>query len=154
MTDAETADTRGPDRNAASSREEEAAEMEDPRARDRAADFREAAVRVRKALRLIGVVRALAWAAAVVSAAASAMAEAMRDRVPDTEITDRAKASLERAREKIRKNAARMKRDAQAIRSEIRDPGRIIFMRKTRLQRTAPAVLSNLKRKKRKQRKR
>ena len=151
VTHAEAEDIREPDPSAASSREEETIEMGDLRETDRAAAFREALDRVRKVLRVIGVVRALAWAADAASAVASATAAAMEDRELDSEIIGRVRASLQKLRQRMWKSGAKMKSGAQAIRREIRDPERIIFMRRTRQLKTVPADLSNLKRRKRKQ---
>ena len=144
------AELRVRDRSADNSREEEeAAEMEDLRERRRAA-FREAADRARTVLRVIDVVRGLAWAAAAISAVASEIAEELADREVDSEITDRVRASLQRLRQRIQKSGVTMKSGAQAIRRGISAPARIISMKKTRRQETVPADLSNLRRRRRK----
>ena len=138
------------DRNAVSSREEEeTAEMEDLRERKQAA-FREVADRVRIALRVIGAVRVLARAAGEVSAVASATAEQLEDREVDSETADRVRALLLKLRQRIQKSGVTMKRGAQAIRREISDPERIIFMKRTRRQKTVPADSLSLKRRRRK----
>ena len=150
VTAAAMADIREPDPSAVSFREEEETAMEDLRETDRAAAFREALDRVRKALRVIGVVRALAWAADAASAVASATAAELADREVVSEIIDREMASLRMLRQRIRKSGAMMRNGARAIRRGISAPARIISTRRMRRQGIAPADLSSLKRRKRK----
>ena len=148
--DVNRAVSRVRDRSGANSREEEEpVQMGDLREKGQEA-FQEVAGRVRIALRAIGAVRVLVWAAAAISAVASATAAELADREVDPEITDRAKASLRMLRQRIRKSGAMMKSGAQAIRREISVRARTISMRRMRQQGIVPASLSSLNRKKRK----
>ena len=147
------AEPRAGDRNAVNFREEEeAAEMEDLRERRRAV-FREVADRARRALRVIDAARGLAWAAAAISAVASAMAEELADREVDSETIDRARASFQRLRQKILNSVVMMKSVVRAIRRGISALARIISTKKMRRQGTAPADLSSLRRRRKLSRK-
>lgn len=130
--DLRTAGLRVTDLREDSSREEEAAaQMADLRATDKM-DFREMADRALTVLRVIGVVRAAARAAAVVLTVHCAITVAMLDREIDLEITDQARALAERLRPRTWKRGAMKIRDALTARKRTNAPRRIIFTKKTR----------------------
>ena len=94
------------------------------------ADMREAAGRAVKTVRAIVAGLAMVRAAAAALTVLRGITEAARDREPDPETEARIRALLEMHRQRIWKRGAMMKRGAQAALKRIRDPRRIIFMRK------------------------
>ena len=85
-----------------------------------------------RAVWVIAAVRVLVRALTGVSTVLRAMAEALEDREPDSEIINRVKALWERLRQRIWKRSARKKRGAQTARRRANAPRKTIFMRKTR----------------------
>ena len=95
------------------------------------ADLREAdltgrVVRVWKAARVIAGITATVSAVTAITAATK---EAMADRVIDSEITDRIRASLRNLQVKILRRSAKMKRDVSARRRTTSVPRRTISTR-------------------------
>ena len=111
------------------SQEEAAAKITDTRATGKM-DIREVAGLVLRITKMIAVVRALLRAADVISTVVHAMAEAMADREPDTEIINRARDLWEKRPQRTWKRSVRKTRGAQTARKRINAPGKITFTRK------------------------
>ena len=92
----------------------------------READLTDRVVRVWKAARVIAGITATVSAVTAITAATK---EAMADRVIDSEITDRIRASLRNLQVKILRRSAKMKRDVSARRRTTSVPRRTISTR-------------------------
>ena len=86
-------------------------------------DLTDRVVRVWKAVRVIAAVTAMVSAVTAITAATE---EAMADRVIDSEITDRIRASLRNLQVKILRRSAKMKRDVSVRRRTTSVPRRTI----------------------------
>ena len=92
----------------------------------READLTDRVVRVWKAARVIAGITATVSAVTAITVATK---EAMEDRVIDSEITDRIRASLRNLQVKILRRSAKMKRDVSARRRTTSVPRRTISTR-------------------------
>ena len=92
----------------------------------RATDLTDRVVRVWKAARVIAAVTAMVSAVTAIMAATK---EAMADRVIDSQITDRIRASLRNLLERISRRSVKMKRDVSARRRTTSVPRKTISTR-------------------------